>query len=220
MIQQEKMKTKDRILEVALVEFNQKGVAQTTVRSIAKAVGISHGNLCYHFKNTDELILALYHQLVEETDSLANLIANQSLNFNTIIELAFQTTKKILQYEFLIKDFNSIAFRLPTIKEHFKKLTLRRNKQFGAGIEHLIHQGLMIEEPTPCAYQILMANFFLVSNHWLSYAKVFDDLDGDQLVHKYFAQIMFLLEPYLTPSGKKQLMNHKRIQLDSWIHED
>lgn len=213
------MTTKERILEAALLEFNLNGVAQTTIRSIANAVGISHGNLCYHFKNTDELILALYHRLVDETDGLVHTIASQKLDFDTVIEVAFQTTRKLLEYEFLIKDFNSIAFRLPTIKEHFKLLTLKRKKQLGAGIQYLIHQGLMIEEPTPNAYDILMANFFLVSNHWLSYAKVFDELEGEQLVHKYFTQIMFLLEPYLTPFGKRQFMDHKRIQLDLWIND-
>ena len=62
------MKTKERILEAALRQFNDIGTDQATVRSIAEEVGISHGNLCYHYKNTDVLIEALYDRLVEELE--------------------------------------------------------------------------------------------------------------------------------------------------------
>jgi AcrR family transcriptional regulator len=61
-----KIKTKDKILATSLRLFNQQGVDTLTVRDIAQEVGISHGNLCYHFANVEEIVFRLYENLVAE----------------------------------------------------------------------------------------------------------------------------------------------------------
>lgn len=52
-------KTSDRILEAARVRFNQKGYAATTLSEIAAIVGISQGNLTYHFRTKRDLVTAI-----------------------------------------------------------------------------------------------------------------------------------------------------------------
>ena len=48
--------TRDRIEQAAVRLFVEKGVAETTVRDIARAVGLSEGALYRHFESKDELV--------------------------------------------------------------------------------------------------------------------------------------------------------------------
>ncbi|PCJ90968.1 MAG: hypothetical protein COA50_16875 [Flavobacteriaceae bacterium] len=55
---------KEKILTTALTLFNQRGVLEVTVRDIAKEVGISSGNLTYHFPTKNEILVALMNLLL------------------------------------------------------------------------------------------------------------------------------------------------------------
>ncbi|WP_448587171.1 TetR/AcrR family transcriptional regulator [Thermocrinis sp.] len=52
--------TKDRILETALKLFSEKGIKETTVKDIAKEVGITEGAIYRHFLSKDELVNTLF----------------------------------------------------------------------------------------------------------------------------------------------------------------
>ena len=51
------MKTRDRILECALQLFNRQGEPNVSTLEIANEMGISPGNLYYHFHGKEPLIL-------------------------------------------------------------------------------------------------------------------------------------------------------------------
>ncbi|MBC7457291.1 MAG: TetR/AcrR family transcriptional regulator, partial [Bdellovibrionaceae bacterium] len=54
------MKTKDRILLVALDLFNADGATEVTTNDIAKALKMSPGNLYFHYKNKEQIIREIF----------------------------------------------------------------------------------------------------------------------------------------------------------------
>jgi AcrR family transcriptional regulator len=86
--------TKSKILATALKLFNELGLAKVTLRNIAKKMGISQGNLCYHFKKREDILEALYHQLVTLMDEVVHQ-AGMSL---PTLSSSFQTSKKMMQH--------------------------------------------------------------------------------------------------------------------------
>jgi len=53
------MRRKIEILETARELFNQNNTQTATTNHIAKAMGISPGNLHYHYKNREEMSLSM-----------------------------------------------------------------------------------------------------------------------------------------------------------------
>lgn len=62
----DKMSRKLEILQSARKLFNESNTQAVTTNHIAKAMGISPGNLHYHYKNREEIIRLLYTQMREK----------------------------------------------------------------------------------------------------------------------------------------------------------
>jgi len=54
--------TRDRILEASLVLFNEHGIAAVSTHRIAAELGISPGNLHYHFKSKEQILSWLFRR--------------------------------------------------------------------------------------------------------------------------------------------------------------
>ena len=63
-------RTRERILDATLALFNERGEPQVSTSLIATELGISAGNLHYHFRRKDELSAALLDRFVVEFDAV------------------------------------------------------------------------------------------------------------------------------------------------------
>jgi len=64
----EKVKRRDLILKTALELFNSQGVSDISSRDISEVMGISYGNLTYHFPKKADIIMELFHQMQRDLD--------------------------------------------------------------------------------------------------------------------------------------------------------
>jgi TetR/AcrR family acrAB operon transcriptional repressor len=62
--------TRQALLNVAGEMFSRQGIAQTSLKSVAAAAGVTHGALYWHFSNRAELVQALYHEQPGALDEL------------------------------------------------------------------------------------------------------------------------------------------------------
>lgn len=195
--------TKSKILTTALKLFNELGLAKVTLRNIATKMGISQGNLCYHFKKREDILEALYHQLVALMDEVVHQ-AGMSL---PTLSSSFQTSKRMMQhfyeYRFFMLDFVQIMRENEPIHQHYKALSILRQQQFLGMFELWIHEGLMRPEEFKGEFDNLYIRSSILGDFWLSSAMIQQELTVD-LVDKYNHITFQNLYPYLTPKGKKQ----------------
>lgn len=96
------MSNRERILDVALRLFNERGTAAVSTNHIAAAASVSPGNLYYHFQNKEEVIRALFERLFEAharflvlpegpAPTVADLRRMVRTNFNVLWESALRT---------------------------------------------------------------------------------------------------------------------------------
>ena len=57
-----KLRTKDKILQASIELFNQQGERQITTNHIAAHLGISPGNLYYHFRNKEDIVRQIFKE--------------------------------------------------------------------------------------------------------------------------------------------------------------
>jgi len=69
-----KLDTKSKILLKSVQLFNEKGTNNVTTNHISKELGISPGNLYYHFRNKEEIIREIYEEMILEFSKIWKFI--------------------------------------------------------------------------------------------------------------------------------------------------
>lgn len=201
------MKTRDKILETALNLFNTQGIDPITVRHVAKEMGISHGNLCYHFPRKEDIIQQLYLNLVAELDEEIHQLQTQAPQLNLILA-SIQTTFAIqYKYKFILIDFVGIMRNIPAIRAHFRKLFIRRQQEFSALIQYMCKAGYFREEQYAGQFRQFITSFYLIGDFWIAEAEIlFEGTDEEKLKH-YTHVAVSLVFPYLTQKGQQELLS-------------
>ena len=108
------MKTKDKIKKVSRELFNEKGFKNVTLREVAKELSISYGNVTYHFKTKEELIVSLFEDMQKETEAIQG-----TMNANNLLEGILNGPKITfdisMKYAFLYVDFIEIKRSYPDL---------------------------------------------------------------------------------------------------------
>ena len=98
------MKTRERILATALCLFNESGTAPVSTNHIAEALGISPGNLYYHFRNKEEIIRALFEQQFARWDADYAFPDDRLPNLDDLQQLVRATFVTAWEYRFMYRE--------------------------------------------------------------------------------------------------------------------
>lgn len=117
-------RTRDRILEASLVLFNEDGLAGVSTHRIAAALGISPGNLHYHFKAKELIVATLFRHFEERVgacmDAAAEVDALDDVWLS--LHLIFET---INAYRFIYRDADYLLNEYPGLEARAQALTAR-----------------------------------------------------------------------------------------------
>ncbi|MFK7289269.1 TetR/AcrR family transcriptional regulator [Acinetobacter baumannii] len=194
------LKTKDRILQISLQLFNERGERSVTTNHIAAELGISPGNLYYHFRNKHEIIKELMHQYQVETLEMLSLTEDRPLTTNDKINYFQVLSGQLWNYRFIHRD----VYHLVESNEDFKKIYPRfagQVMQQGQRIyQAFVDAGLM--KMTPSEIEALIINLWIVLTNWTNFLYMSGHIsDNNHLEEKWvwqaLRQMVFLEGPYL-----------------------
>jgi len=197
------MTTKERILKAALKLFNKYGINRITVRHIAKELKMSHGNLCYHFPNTNTIIAALYENLVEQFNVILDSLEPNENAFEALTQSMYKIFDLVNKYKFLFLHFVEIGRRIPSIKRrHFELIEMRKIqiRQFTTIFQN---EGYYRKDLPDSQYEWLITQIFIYGDFWLSSSELLYQGNQKDKVNFYLQGYMALFIPYLTEKGKK-----------------
>jgi len=200
-------KTKDIILETALDLFNTQGLSKVTLRTIAKKMGISQGNLNYHFKKREDIIEALYFQLVNNIDKNMADLQQPKNPFQLLVSISQTIMFNFFKYRFFLLDFVQIMRENEKIKTHYLELTIQREEQFSMLFKLLIENDLMRKEVLPNEYKNLYKRFQMLSEFWISDAEIRDTNLTKKTISLYSEILTQSIFSYLTLKGQKEYLS-------------
>ncbi|PHR30310.1 MAG: hypothetical protein COA38_10765 [Fluviicola sp.] len=196
--------TKDHILKTALDLFNADGLSKVTLRTIANKMGISQGNLSYHYKKREEIIEALYFQLVGKVDENMSKGEGGTVGLQTMFGMSAVMMENLFEYRFFMLDFVQIMRESDKIRTHFLQLTKIREEQFSMLFSGLIEKGILRKEVLPNEYLFLYKRIQILGDFWISSAQITKPRLNKKMIKEYSEIINQTIFPYLTGAGKKE----------------
>lgn len=201
-------RTAERILEVTLDLFNRFGEPNVSTTLISAELGISPGNLYYHYPAKDELINALFDryerglsELLHAADNVGN-VEDAWLFFHMLFEL-------IWQYRFLYRDLNDLLSKNRRLETHFQFVLKNKSRAVSTVLDGLTRaRAVRIDSREADAVANAMV---VVLTYWLSYEYVRDPrkaLEPDSAaaaLSRGAYHVLSLLMPYLDASSREHL---------------
>lgn len=198
-------RTRQRILDVTLGLYNALGEPNVSTSLIAAEIGISAGNLHYHFRKKDELSAALLEQFVAELDSLLPPAAWRADNVEDVWFLLHLILEALWRYRFLFRDLSGIMARDRRAGTRLA-MVFERAVQASRGIcLGLAERDLMVA--TGAEIDALSANIAVVALYWLSFESARhprQDASGAGMARGVY-QVLMLVAPFLKPEGRLHL---------------
>ncbi len=199
-------KTKDRIIETAIALFNQHGLSKVTLRTIAAEMGISQGNLNYHFKKREAIIETIYFQMVDQINAEIFELISNTVELKLLIQLNSTISSIFYDFRFFMLDFAQIMRDHNKIKDHYVSLTQIRKGQFLGILKEFISEGIVRQEELTNEYLNLHERIQIIGDFWFSHASIEKRLTKSDLKHSS-GLILQSLYPYLTDKGKEEFFS-------------
>lgn len=188
------MKTRDRILKLATDTFNEKGYSAVNLLEIAQVMGISRGNVAYHFKNKDLLLQAIveemWEQIAKEKKKARELPSFENLHNEIQLYYTIQC-----QYSFIFLDPH--VSNHPVVSKRIRQMIQQSIENYMISIAFAIQLGNVKEEPVPGAYQSLAFAVWMMIYYWLSQQV----LRGEKIGIDAEKSVWGLMVPHMTQKG-------------------
>ncbi len=199
-------RTRERILETSLALFNRFGAPQVTTANIADEMNISPGNLYYHFRNKDEIVLELYEAHAAGVLPLYVSPGGRHVEVDDLWLWLHLLLERMWGYRFLYRDLGELA---------------SSNRKLGKRVGALLRKGAatvielcrgMVDAGTVRAsdreIEALAENALLVATYWSSYDRIrrgapddASEVDAGRAAY----QVLALFAPYLAPDARAHL---------------
>lgn len=202
-------RTAQRILEASLDLFNRFGEPNVPTTLIAAELGISPGNLYYHYPAKDELINRLYADYELELEPLlqaaggVNDVEDAWFFMHSLFEL-------IWRYRFLYRDLNDLLSKNRHIETQLQKVLAHKVHAVRALVGSLSQVGHLAIDPREI--DALAQSMVVVLTYWLSYEYVRNPREALEPEHAQGALMrgahhtLRLLAPYLAPEQRQHLL--------------
>jgi AcrR family transcriptional regulator len=198
--------TRRRILDIARELFNRHGLSRVGVREVARAAGISPGNLAYHFPTRDDLVAALVLELhhLNGRTLFAELPADFSLV--TLYRTAVAAMRNMLGYRFILLSYVDAVSSSRELEKLEDSLWAERRRRSDHMIELLARNGYLRRRAAAARADLLHEQGQLVASGWLAHAALRPDRMTDAAAVLHYGKLgCALLEPVVTPRGARQL---------------
>lgn len=206
--------TRDRILATSLELFNRDGERNVTTNHIAEALGISPGNLYYHFRNKAAIVKQLFFGYQQTVESFLQVPDDRPLTWQDKVGYFEAILQSIWGARFLHRDLSHLLNQDEELREMYREfvgISLERGLNVYKGLRT---SGLI--EVGDEDMRALLVNTWVLAASWAMFVQSLiatehrnEALDRD-LLRQGIYQIVCLEAPYLRGEALEHLQAMKQ----------
>ena len=132
--------TKISILQKAVELFNEHGTASVSMNALAESLGISAGNLQYHYKGKEDLIRAILEEMFRQFDGIY-----RSIEGTFTLDILRQTMRLhfhlVWKYRFFYREQGALLRNDEALADRFRAIQAQRMDEQEALMKRLATSG-------------------------------------------------------------------------------
>jgi AcrR family transcriptional regulator len=162
--------TRARIAAAALELFNAQGAHAVSTRHVAEALGISPGNLYYHFGNKEEIVSELCAEIDADLSRLLEPPAGRPAEFSQLLGYVDGVFAHLWRYRFFYRDLPTLLPSVPGLRERYRAMAGRVGKSARRIYASMVEAGWM--RASDEELDMLATNGWLVLTQWLPHQQM------------------------------------------------
>ena len=197
--------TRELILATSLALFNELGEPNVTTNHIADEADISPGNLYYHFRSKDDIVVELFKRFLVRFKPLIDipgdvLVSAEELWFQ--LHLGFEIKG---EYRFLYRNLSDLTARIPDLDRAMRALLARERLAALNSLNGLEQAGLI--ELSAVQKELLSQNLQLAMTYWIPFADVEspESLEDGSAQIFAIARVLMMVAPHLRDPERTRL---------------
>lgn len=202
-------RTAERILHVALALFNRFGVPNVSTTLIAAELGISPGNLYYHYPAKDALLGALFDRYEQAMRALLDAGA-EVRDVEDAWFFLHALFERIWEYRFLYRDLNDLLSNHRRLEQQVQAVFAAKARAMRDLLDGLGHSGALRIDAREA--DIVAPSMVVVLSYWLSYEyacaprQALEPAAAQSALLRGAHHALALLAPYLAAGPREHLL--------------
>lgn len=188
--------TKSHILQKAVDVFNEHGTAAVSMNALAKACGISAGNLQYHYRNKEELIREILEVMFKDFDVIYEPIT-AAFTLDTLRQIMRVNFGINWKYRFFYREFTALLRNDEILTKRFREIQEHRIAEQEKLIGGLAGSGVVRGDLRPEELHNVIQIGWVLGNTWLSFVESTGRTIDDDAMEQAVNIMVQHYKPYL-----------------------
>ena len=196
------MNTKGKIIATAIDLFNIHGTKAISTNHIAKEMGISPGNLYYHFRSKNDIIRSISDNFSNELGSALKIQLDTISDFSSNLTSLFNRFFKIQQsYQFLFLEGVHLTKQDSRLLDNYTNLRSLIKKGYHELLSNLVKIKIMKRQSLNIIDDLLDAQWIIMW-YWINHTILDRNTYDDFQIKKGIKLSFSIIKPQLTSIGK------------------
>lgn len=205
-----KLRTKDKILQASVELFNQQGERAVTTNHIAAHLGISPGNLYYHFRNKEDIVRQIFKEYAKLLENRLQPPAKNSEALDALAQYLDIVFELVWRFHFFYANLPDILARDPLLQQDYLQVQKGVQAKVVSVLQALKAATVIkIDDDDIPSFAHTIK---LVVTFWISYLKTqapHTAIDQSQ-AYQGVLKVLLLFKPYATDQALPRIANLQR----------